>query len=340
MAKKKSEDQTFVSNTLRATDLGQDRYRRRYWHLAHSGGVFVEGIESAEPWKLATQGLRVGEKPIDEEEEEEEEEDDEEGGDEEECDAEEEAEKSGEEDNLTASSPPPAKKPKLDDTVKSEVDDEEEKENDGGVKMPMFSTPCQDRERTETEEALSKLGSEIMVTPKMEVKQERKFSPKVTPNGDRLNLFNHSAYFNMSLSPVVLNGSVTITPKDGQQPLPQQLQQQQQQQLHQQHHHHHHHHQQQMYPHLAVPGYGSHGANEKPWFSLLAKASNNNHPQTVGQQLDPDQLVKQEPDFHPARKPVVETDPFAPQVAMLEHKLEVVRQMNKETRRRCIPLGG
>ena len=27
LAKKKSEDHTFVNNTLRATDLGQDRYR-------------------------------------------------------------------------------------------------------------------------------------------------------------------------------------------------------------------------------------------------------------------------------------------------------------------------
>lgn len=34
---------------LRATCYGQDRYWRRYWSLPKAGGVFVEGIESAEP---------------------------------------------------------------------------------------------------------------------------------------------------------------------------------------------------------------------------------------------------------------------------------------------------
>ena len=34
---------------LRVAPLGQDRYRRRYWLLPSSGGVFVEGLESGEP---------------------------------------------------------------------------------------------------------------------------------------------------------------------------------------------------------------------------------------------------------------------------------------------------
>ena len=33
---------------LRATTYGQDRYKRRYWVLPTSGGIFVEGLESAE----------------------------------------------------------------------------------------------------------------------------------------------------------------------------------------------------------------------------------------------------------------------------------------------------
>lgn len=37
------------SNSLRATCYGQDRYWRRYWHLPKTGGVFVEGLESAQP---------------------------------------------------------------------------------------------------------------------------------------------------------------------------------------------------------------------------------------------------------------------------------------------------
>ena len=37
-----------VSNKLRALNLGQDRYKRRYWVLPQLGGVFVEGMETAE----------------------------------------------------------------------------------------------------------------------------------------------------------------------------------------------------------------------------------------------------------------------------------------------------
>ena len=37
---------------LRVSCLGQDRYRRRYWVLPAAGGVFVEGLESAEPEEL------------------------------------------------------------------------------------------------------------------------------------------------------------------------------------------------------------------------------------------------------------------------------------------------
>lgn len=36
------------SNSLRATCYGQDRYWRRYWHLPRTGGIFVEGLDSAQ----------------------------------------------------------------------------------------------------------------------------------------------------------------------------------------------------------------------------------------------------------------------------------------------------
>ncbi|CAH3184955.1 unnamed protein product, partial [Porites evermanni] len=36
------------SHALRALCLGQDRYKRRYWILPHGGGIFVEGLETAE----------------------------------------------------------------------------------------------------------------------------------------------------------------------------------------------------------------------------------------------------------------------------------------------------
>ena len=37
-----------VSRRLRGVELGQDRYKRRYWLLAHCGGVFLESLESSE----------------------------------------------------------------------------------------------------------------------------------------------------------------------------------------------------------------------------------------------------------------------------------------------------
>ncbi|XP_048580130.1 bromodomain adjacent to zinc finger domain protein 2B isoform X2 [Nematostella vectensis] len=36
------------SHSLRALTLGQDRFKRRYWVLPHTGGVFAEGLTSAE----------------------------------------------------------------------------------------------------------------------------------------------------------------------------------------------------------------------------------------------------------------------------------------------------
>merc|ERR1711997_495430 len=54
---KKRDELTFVTNCMRCCDMGQDRYRRRYWHLAHGDGIYVEAMESAEPWKLETEGM-------------------------------------------------------------------------------------------------------------------------------------------------------------------------------------------------------------------------------------------------------------------------------------------
>jgi len=54
-------------NVVRVTCLGQDRFRRRFWVLPATGGVFVEGMESGEPDELQNN------EPGDEEDEEEEE---------------------------------------------------------------------------------------------------------------------------------------------------------------------------------------------------------------------------------------------------------------------------
>ena len=37
-----------MARRLRGLDLGQDRYKRRYWMLLHAGGVYVESCESSE----------------------------------------------------------------------------------------------------------------------------------------------------------------------------------------------------------------------------------------------------------------------------------------------------
>lgn len=44
-------------NQLRATCHGQDRYWRRYWYLPKTGGIFVEGLESAQPEILKYHGI-------------------------------------------------------------------------------------------------------------------------------------------------------------------------------------------------------------------------------------------------------------------------------------------
>ena len=108
---------------------------------------------------------------------------------------------------------PSAKKLKLDEELVKQEEKEvkDEKEEKKEKEEVVSSTPkCSD-----TEAALSRLGRDILVTPKTEMKPEAKHSPKVTPNGSHLNLVNHTTYFNMSLSPLVLNGSVSITPREG-----------------------------------------------------------------------------------------------------------------------------
>ena len=207
-------------------------------------------MESAEPWKLEQRGLRDCDDPA--------------------LISPERVKQEEEQHNS-----PPSKKMKFEEnSIKLEG---ENKENLLGRPI-LTSSPL-----TEAEEALRKLGCDIMVTPKIENKPESKFAPKVTPNGDKLNQFNHSAYFNMlSVSPVVLNGSVTITPKDG----------------------------------------GPVERPERPWFSLLAR------PDSPG--------LEGETELQLGRPGEQDT---APHLTLLEKKLGIVREMNKECSRRPIPKG-
>ena len=199
---KRRDELTFVTNCVRVNDLGQDRYRRRYWHLAHAAGIYIEGLESSEPWKLPTEGLphffEDGRPPVekklkldDDDEDDSDSDDDDDDGDDGDADVDMEA-VDGEE-------------------VKMEVDADETKPSvvkteDGETEDDLKENKPDD---VEMADVLKKLGSEIMVTPKATMKAEpsdlaKKFMPKVTPNGDKLNLFNHSSNFNMQLSPVRL----------------------------------------------------------------------------------------------------------------------------------------
>ena len=69
-----------------------------------------------------------------------------------------------------------------------------------------METNGQDQDDEITKGVLAKLSSEILVTPKAEAKIDMKFLPKVTPNGEKLNIFNHTSNLNMTMSSVILNG--------------------------------------------------------------------------------------------------------------------------------------
>ena len=212
---KKRDELAFISNRVRVHEVGQDRYRRRYHHFAFAGGVYVEAVESSEPWKLATHGMPHFD--------------------------------DDDRDNVVSKNEPKGVAHDEQNGMEIDVVNDEaapnmngtdhDKENVNNAKQePKIEKMEQvDNESDETKEALSKLSSEILVTPKVESKTDMKFLPKVTPNGEKLNMFNHTSNLNMTLSPIILNGAVTITPKD--------------QMIHQY-------------------NFAS-NANEKPWFSIL-----------------------------------------------------------------------
>ena len=292
---KRRDELTFVTNCMRANDLGQDRYRRRYWMLAHTKGVFVEGLESAEPWKIETKGLPHADhderppvaKKI----------------------------KFGEEIKSVEEQEESLQKVKLESNEKGEVGSEKLEQSEVKVKpeeIKIESKPLNEDEikRIETEEALKKLGADILITPKVqedEMKKEipgltKQFIPKITPNGDKLNMFNHSTYFNMSLSPVILNGTVTITPKDQSS--------------------------------LALHGTSHRHYGEKPWFSILPVDDPNG--------FDPksSQLKLQEKFASPHLPQGARSSPMAastPQFHLLERKLAEAKKKNVCSQRAEIP---
>lgn len=179
---KKRDELAFICNRVRVNDLGQDRFRRRYHHFAFAGGVYVEALESCEPWKLETQGMPHY---FDDNRDE----------------VEEKNKMNGQK------SEPQDEEMEIDD-----VENIEQKPHiNGNNKENLVKTEA---DVDEAKEALAKLSSEILVTPKIESKLDLKFLPKVTANGEKLNMFNHTSNLNMTLSPVILNGAVTITPKD------------------------------------------------------------------------------------------------------------------------------
>ena len=328
------EENVFVNNCLRSNDLGQDRYRRRYWHMAHVGGVMVEAMESCEPWKMATEGMphEAGKKRERPEEESDVGEDDD--------DDDAVVEEVDEEISFR-------KKPKLEDVKKNEAslngldsneeDDGSNKENGGDVEMREVKGEQEDkkesedekRKRLETEEALKKLGSEILVTPKAETKPEEEevkaLTPRITPNGDKLNLFNHSACFNMSLSPLILNGSVTITPKaeqkalHGMTPPPPPLRG--------------------VVPNAAstpIPATAPPQFEARPWFSVLPLGA----PSDSSPKFDEfkREAMMMTPETDDKTKALLQSmEPVDPTIALLELKLEGIRKTNVAKERRRIP---
>ena len=348
---KRRDELTFVTNCMRCNDMGQDRYRRRYWHLAHGDGIYVEALESAEPWKLDTEGLPHTDhddrapvaKRVKLDNELKQCAEDEDEADMEIHDDEEEEEKA----ELKINGNNNIKESMNGDTsIKNESSECKTKEDD--IK-PECSDPKIDsvkeelemqriKTEAETEEALKKLGCDILVTSKkceandikMEVSEAQKmFMPKVTPNGDKLNMFNHSTYFNMSLSPVVLNGSVTITPKDPNASAAGGV--------------------------LNVPNPNNSsntnyfGSSEKPWFSLLPLNNpiefNPHVAKSAQASASTNNLVNRSENSYSFASPMIPdrlltsytSTPIHVQIEMLEGKLEEAKKGAKAAKRAPIP---
>ena len=256
---KQRDDVVFINNCLRVNDLGQDRHRRRYWHFAHSGGVFVEGMESCEPWKISNHGM-----------------------------------------------------PHIEKTKKESSDqgnEEEDEENNADDCNHDGSIKEEDSQEVNQKSAIKEAGVSADGQP------SNTFSPKTTANGDKLNLFNHSAQFNMSLSPVVLNGAVTITPKVNQ-------------------------------PHFlptepvpvsnAETCHDTEVSADKPWFSILPA---NNTSESAGHAAR-FETFRCESYASPEKAAALlqSVSPVNPQIALLEIKLEQLRKSSLCTKeRRPIP---
>ena len=193
---KKRDELAFISNRVRVHDLGQDRYRRRYHHFAFAGGVYVEGLESCEPWKLEGQGMPHvdddGRESVSLK------------------DRKKDVEPMEVDNNGEQESSPADEDQDSADVPKVNGNKDHDKENI----IKKEESDVKNEEEKDAAEVLSRLSKEILITPKLESKLDVKFMPKVTPNGEKLNLFNHTSNLNMTLNPVILNGAVTITPKD------------------------------------------------------------------------------------------------------------------------------
>ncbi len=148
-------------------------FRRKYWSFAHVGGIWVESLESGDPEEYKINQANPNTTTVV-------------GFD----DIKAETKDGVKPELLLNGDGPPAKKLKLDENL-------ENKENVKDFLIPDTKKDIIEVIGTSKKESVIKKNE--FLAPR----------PKVTPSGERMNLFNHTAYFNMTLSESVINGSLS-----------------------------------------------------------------------------------------------------------------------------------
>ena len=153
--------------------MSKNFFRRKYWSFAHVGGIWVESLESGDPEEYKINQANPNTTTVV-------------GFD----DIKAETKDGVKPELLLNGDGPPAKKLKLDEKL-------ENKENVKDFLIPDTKKDIIEVIGTSKKESVIKKNE--LIAPR----------PKVTPSGERMNLFNHTAYFNMTLSESVINGSLS-----------------------------------------------------------------------------------------------------------------------------------
>jgi hypothetical protein len=178
------QDLSSSAQQLRAICFGQDRYWRRYWSLPRAGGIFLEGIESAEPEMFSDGGeddpeeTSVEDPPADTAVEVIDNEEDE-------IKEEKEEQKENETENKDESEDMQVEESAAEKIVENGLKEEKDETND--VEMKDESLPAPEKLKSEVEAELTPLKTEA--TPKKEEPEE--MDEDELENGEKFNPMSH-----------------------------------------------------------------------------------------------------------------------------------------------------